>query len=1090
MKKLSILLLTAILVSAAGGALVAQASPPAAPPARPMAAMADDLLVYYKLNETSGNRYSAFPNDVSVHLGSYVSYDPGILGNAASITAASSQYLGQSNTTYNTPQADTPWFLSFWIKFDSLPSSTDWVLVAKGQNNNISYRLNLLPTHYFRFMKSDDGSDAHLVNVTDSSTEVFFDTWYFVSAWYDPANDEIALQVNDNLAVTASTATGIYAGNGMFVIGGQPTGTTPPVDYHLNGSVDEFGIWERVLTEEERGQLYNGGLGCTYPFANCGANELVSTVGDATIREDNPTTNYGTDDELWVGDSTSGGSLNAVRSVINFDWNEIPPGSQIITATLRLTGYCSFGCGSRTIDLSTLTQSFSEPSVSWNNAGGVFFPWATAGAGGSSRRAVSASFVASSTLPEPYDVDVTGDVQKFVSGEYGGYGWVLQDHAETNGQLYIFVSGEGAVPSYRPTLLINYVPPPRDDANWLSDGSFEKSPLTSEWVVNSNPAGTRQVNENVLGDFYNIGDAYCGQYYYTIDGAGITQRFYWPGGTAYLTARVRAQNTAGAFPLIEARRAIGGGLTYPITFIDGTYVPWSNQGWQTVQASIPMFSGYYDMVISDGAGAGDGQADFQVDDVTIALNSYMSLCLTEGGPTITPYPSFTVTSTRTTTPTPTGTIAPTGSPTITPSPTPGALSGFSNCSFELGSAGWLGGFSVPLAGGPVGPQYATAGSGQSISQTFNWPGGTGYFTFWVGPDANGAIRARRSGGASFTLWSGAAGGSWALRTASWNDMPAGTYVFEALPNSGASIAIDGAMVAQNGYAYCNSGSVASTPTPGPTSFVTATVTRTPTSGPSPTAQPSATPPPTRTPFPTNTPQPTFTPQPTSTAVPTNTQTGPEQTATAQGTTVPTYTPYPTYTPAPTGTPVVAPPQQPEAGCNADCIRPQGVYVINPGAWIEYVSCRTSSWVTWCPENTAQVKSWTVIASEREPWGTVNEVVQAMTLTQIIMNSFAWDSTGGGCNNLVVNIGSVFGAAQGILAGNFQLQPGSITIQGSCSYLLAAAVGPGITSGICGLRSLLCATGIMPWIQWLTDTGLLIMFAMYFKNNWIAKATES
>ncbi len=37
-----------------------------------------------------------------------------------------------------------------------------------------------------------------------------------------------------------------------------------------NGSIDEFGFWKRVLTSQERTDLYAAGAGLTYPFDGSG----------------------------------------------------------------------------------------------------------------------------------------------------------------------------------------------------------------------------------------------------------------------------------------------------------------------------------------------------------------------------------------------------------------------------------------------------------------------------------------------------------------------------------------------------------------------------------------------------------------------------------------------------------------------------------------------------------------------------------------------------------------------------------------------------------------------------------------------------
>jgi len=38
-------------------------------------------------------------------------------------------------------------------------------------------------------------------------------------------------------------------------------------EYYMNGTLDEFGVWDRVLTQSEVTQLYNSGIGLSYPFS-------------------------------------------------------------------------------------------------------------------------------------------------------------------------------------------------------------------------------------------------------------------------------------------------------------------------------------------------------------------------------------------------------------------------------------------------------------------------------------------------------------------------------------------------------------------------------------------------------------------------------------------------------------------------------------------------------------------------------------------------------------------------------------------------------------------------------------------------------
>jgi hypothetical protein len=1071
-------------------ALLAAALEPLAVNAAPARTLAGDLVSYWKLDETTGNRLDTVGAQTLTVNGS-VSYQSGKVSNAV-LFNGNSYLLHGSNSTLQT--GDIDYSVSAWVYLTALPANgVAAPIVSKTADGAGEYSLKAQTTAgltHFRFtVTKSDGTGLQTAQKADVNVQT--GTWYFLVGWHDATNNTVGISVDD-VTQTATYSSGVSAVSAAQLnIGTEDIG---PHEY-LTGAVDEVGFWKRLLTEDEKTTLYNGGYGCVYPFTSCsvtqGTTIALYSIGDATIRDDNSTTNYGQDTQLKVGDADLGASgLQRARAVVNFDWTAIPPGSQIITATLSLTAFASSGSGNRTIGLSTLLEGFGENGVTWLDRSpiGTYAPWATAGAGSpGSRRTASTSVAVSNTTPTLYNVNVTSDVIKFVGGTYAGNGWVVYDETETADYERIFGSNEGAQ-SQRPILTIRYVPAAATEASWLGDGSFELSPLSSPWrSVNVGP-GTRRVNENALGDFSNTGPAFCGDNYMTIDGAGIAQRFWWPGGTAYFNARLRAQNTSGAFVTIRALRTTGGGQVYPITFFDG-FLNYSGQTWQQVQSSINMFSGYYDLTVQDTTGPADGQPDYQIDDVTIALNGYESLCGNIlGGATITPFPSLTPTPTPSLSPTPSGTITPSASPSITPTPSPQVPGAFSNCNFEAGSAGWFGsGFKINLAGGPVGAQYAEVQASGNIYQPFAWTGGTVYSTFWVGPGSNGQIVARDSNtGASFTLWTGNVS-SWQLLQKSLF-LPPGNYVWEARPFSSLAMKVDGVMISRNGFAYCGSGNAAATQTPGPTSFVSPTPTRTPTTGPSPTPSPTNPQPSTRTPFPTNTPQSTYTPRPTDTQAATPTMNSAEQTATAQGTLVPTYTPYPTYTPFPTGTPVVGlPPQQPEPGCNADCIRPQSP--LDLAGWIEYAQCHALTWVVWCDENTAEVLSWVDEFSTYEPFGTMRETYDALVMIQSIINSYDWENTGPQCGRGSLDLSQIFLPAYGILTGNFQFIPGD-PIQRSCALPLRYVWGDYIADAACGSISVLCSHGMLVWIQYFFDFILLLLFIGYIQERWIAKATNS
>jgi hypothetical protein len=89
--------------------------------------------------------------------------------------------------------------------------------------------------------------------------------WYHVVAWYDYDNQEVGISVNDHsLPTVVSRELPLPPSHeGKYFIGGYE-GTEDP--WFVNGIIDEVGLWDKVLSVQERDFLYNNGNGLSYPF--------------------------------------------------------------------------------------------------------------------------------------------------------------------------------------------------------------------------------------------------------------------------------------------------------------------------------------------------------------------------------------------------------------------------------------------------------------------------------------------------------------------------------------------------------------------------------------------------------------------------------------------------------------------------------------------------------------------------------------------------------------------------------------------------------------------------------------------------------
>src|SRR3990167_1504842 len=83
--------------------------------------------------------------------------------------------------------------------------------------------------------------------------------WYHVVGWHDTANNFLGVSVNLSVN-TAEILGGIRASSAPFTLGTLSNSTYAFMD----GRIDEFGVWRRVLTTSERADLFNSGSGVTY----------------------------------------------------------------------------------------------------------------------------------------------------------------------------------------------------------------------------------------------------------------------------------------------------------------------------------------------------------------------------------------------------------------------------------------------------------------------------------------------------------------------------------------------------------------------------------------------------------------------------------------------------------------------------------------------------------------------------------------------------------------------------------------------------------------------------------------------------------
>lgn len=227
------------------------------------AALTDSLEAYWKLDEASGNMTDEVAGYVLVESGS-VDAITGILNSGQRFINSDSDKLAIADNAALS-FGDEDMTLSFWYY---KANSGSYISVGKWDtgtslNHEWGVRFN---ANKLEFYVSNNGTSAGAVA---SSADLANSAWYHVVCYHDATANEIGLIINDGTPVTTSYSGGIRDGTQPFEIGGSNT------YYSSLYTIDEVGVWRRVLTSEEITQLYNSGSGLSYDSFGGGSSPLL-----------------------------------------------------------------------------------------------------------------------------------------------------------------------------------------------------------------------------------------------------------------------------------------------------------------------------------------------------------------------------------------------------------------------------------------------------------------------------------------------------------------------------------------------------------------------------------------------------------------------------------------------------------------------------------------------------------------------------------------------------------------------------------------------------------------------------------------------
>ncbi|MCK4824584.1 LamG domain-containing protein, partial [bacterium] len=259
--------------------------------------LTDGLVGYWKMDEYSAgssqvDRSDSSGNGNTLTDNNTTASDAGKFGNSSDFVSANSEYLSITDNA-SLSSGDVDYMITAWVKTPDITDANFFI-------NKVGYA-NSSEWEYFFRIHNDAGTRKfqfewytdNLGNNSNVHADTFGvpsnDTWYFVAAYHDAANDEIGISINGGPFDTAA-ASGGNDGDSSFQM------ARPWYDGgYWDGELDEVRIYKRVLSPVEVADLYSWAPGPV------GYWKLDEATGTSTYDSSgNNNTGTLTNDPVWV----------------------------------------------------------------------------------------------------------------------------------------------------------------------------------------------------------------------------------------------------------------------------------------------------------------------------------------------------------------------------------------------------------------------------------------------------------------------------------------------------------------------------------------------------------------------------------------------------------------------------------------------------------------------------------------------------------------------------------------------------------------------------------------------------------------------
>jgi hypothetical protein len=233
-------------------------------------ALTDSLIAYWKLDETSGNAADAHDSKTLTDHNT-VGYDTGkVYTNAREFTASSSEYFDRAADSDLGGGEDFT-FAGWFYMNSQAPESPDYYFIVDEAYAYVGWDTLLVDNGNLQFVFRSFNDDTTPNALHHNLSGHAVGEWHFFCAYYDHSEKTIYASI-DNDTPNSAVCTDAMDNNWYS---GWNVGRSHNGDSYLDGRLQSLCFWNRILTSEERGQLYNSGNGWAYGASVAAPSELM-----------------------------------------------------------------------------------------------------------------------------------------------------------------------------------------------------------------------------------------------------------------------------------------------------------------------------------------------------------------------------------------------------------------------------------------------------------------------------------------------------------------------------------------------------------------------------------------------------------------------------------------------------------------------------------------------------------------------------------------------------------------------------------------------------------------------------------------------